>query len=695
MPMPLVPTTTPPPTTTAQEVVAAQNAQVPKKDAADAKSKKRNVEFRQGVDSCKQYKRRLVQNWGVSIDYRRGKPYASQSDDDQVAVNLDWSLTKTKQAALFSQIPQIRISHHPDTSGAPPWLMAFENKVNDTFVVAGIEAAMDECLPDCINAAGFGVIMVSYESLTVDKEVPGMDPNGPPEIVPQVVDRRYVVQRVSPSDFLWPLDFAGSDFDNAPWKGRTGRITFSEAMQRKWATEEDRDKVVGEENKFLDRLTHDIERDKIAPDQRVEFDEIFYKEFQYDEASQSYSTIHHLVFLNGKEDPVVDEAWKGQKLDPTSGAVTGSMRNPIQVLTLAYITDEAIPPSDSAVGRAQVNEINKSRTQDILQRTRNIPVRWGDVNRLDPAIMRGLMKGTWQNFIPVQGDGTRVIGEVAKTSHPPENSRFYEMAKNDLNEQWTIGPNQLGSGADVETKGESQEIASNFQTRIGRERAKVASFVVRLAEVLGGLLCLYEDPASFGEGFDPAFSKSLGFSILADSTVLLDANIRLKRMNQFVNEYAKSGFVALEPILHEIAILSGLDPNTVIKAPDPKPPVEPNISLRLTGAEDCSNPLMLAFLIKSGQAPTADLIEQAKQLIQAAVVLTPPAPPPQLGPDGQPLPPPPGGPPPPPGGAPPTLPPPGAPVPLPPAPPIPVGEAHPNATILPKINNRSESGGKQ
>ena len=46
--------------------------------------------------------------------------------------------------------------------------------------------------------------------------------------------------------------------------------------------------------------------------------------------------------------------------------------------------------------------------------------------------------------------------------------------------------------------------------------------------------------------------------------------------------------------------------------------MEPNISLRLTGTEDLLNPLSLAVLMKSGQAPNIELIEEAKKLIASA-----------------------------------------------------------------------------
>ena len=689
-------------TSTAQEVVMTQNQPVPQKPTVDAKTKKRWATFKGMADTCKSYRRKLIANWSVSIDYRRGKPFASQTDDDQIAVNLDWSLTKTKQAYLFSQVPKVRVNHTPQTLPAgSPWSASFEQKLNDTLVEAGIESAMDECLPDCINAAGFGAVLVSYEAITEDVEVPAIDMTTlPPEVgaealrtgmlygepvpmetVPNVVDRRYIVQRISPSDLLWPINFTGSNFDHAPMLGRTGRITWSEAVQKFKLKESDKDSIMGEDQPLLDKLTHDTERDRADKDEMVGFDEIFYKEFQYDPDSKSFSTIHHLVFVNGKDEPVIDEPWKGQRIDEKTGAVLGAQKLPIRILTLTYITDETIPPSDSAIGRPQVNEINKARTQMIKQRERSLPVRWFDVNRIDPTIQQSLMRGTWQAMIPVQGEGSRVIGEVARATMPQENFMFDKVAKSDLSEEWTIGPNQTGSGQEVETRGEANVIEGNFKVREGRERAKVSAFFVGIAEVLGGLLCLHEDPASFGEAFEPGVSRILKYSILADSTVLVDANQRLARLNQFIDMYAKSGWLNVEPILQEIATLTGLDPNTVIKPPQPKSPVEPNISLRLTGTEDMMNPLTLAFLIKSGQAPPPELIEQAKTLIQQAVVnpvVAPGQPPPTIG----------GIPPGPPVQEPQPGPPPGTPVPSPP-PPV-LGDANPQWSAIPKVNKRTE-----
>lgn len=691
--------------------------------------KKRTSDWLSRIEVCKGYKRKIIPNWRTSIDYRRGKPFASQSDQDRISVNLDWSLTKTKQATLFSQVPKVRVDHPPETVLAGPWLHTYQQRINDNLILAGIESSMDEVLPDVINAAGFGAVIVAHESITEDVEVPATDlsmypqelvpgiiqsrtlPDGSPlqmTTVPRVCDHRYTVTRLSPSDLLWPINFTGSDFDNAPWVGRSGRMTWVCAQKQYKLTDADKKLVLSEDKSIVDKLTNDVDKERTDSDESVSYDEIFYKSNQYDPDCKSFSAIHHLVFIKGKDLPVLDEPWKGQQINPDTNQIIGSIKFAVRFLTLSYLTDECIPPSDSAIARPQIDELNKSRTQTLLQRERSIPIRWFDVNRVDPAIQHSLMRGTWQAMIPVQGQGGNIIGEVAKATMPPENFTFDKIAKNDAAEAWSIGPNQIGVGDQIETKGEATTVEANFQTRIGRERAKVGKFFCTIAEVLGGLMCIFEAPESFGEGYTPEIGKSLTYSVLADSTVLLDSNQRLEKLINFVNFGAKSGWVVVEPVLKEIATLSGLDPSVVIQPPQPKPPVEPNISIRLTGAEDMMNPLLLAFAMKSGQAPSPELIEQAKQLIAMTVTPAPPPPPPltETGPDGStkivPTPevkddgpklkgmminlaPSPPAPPSVPGGPPGLIG--GGPVPSPPPPGI--GEAHPNWAALDRINKRT------
>lgn len=607
---------------------------------------KRWAEFRQRIETCKFYRKKLVRNWRVSIDMRRGKSLSSQSDEDQIPYNLDWALTKTKQAALFSQVPKVRVDHSPESIDPnSPWVATFERMLNDNLVTAGVETAMDEVMPDLINAAGIGVVLVARETLTVDKNLPQVDLsllppdihqqvlqtgmlNGTPipmSVVPHTVDSRYTVRRVSPADFLWPIDYTGSNFEFAPWVGNTGRLTWAEAKSRFGLQDSDKPSVLGEEKTVEDRLSRDYERDHLADDGKVGYDQIFYREFQYDTDSPAFNAIHHLVFIHGKAQPVIDRPWDGQQLDSQTPdglpQIIGSQKYPIRTVTLAYITDEDIPPSDSAVGRMFVNELNRGWTHIGKQRARTAPSLWFDVNRLDPALQQALMKGIWQQAVPVQGDGSRIIGAIQQPAMPQDNYEFDRLMRESLENIWAL------SSDEEDVKDEQGAVQASANTVRGRERAKIASFFCGIAEVLGSLMCLYEDPSKFGQGFDPSFCTKLGYSVLADSTILVDANQRLLNLNNYMNTYAKTGWVNLQPVLREITQLIGLDPNMVVQQPMPQQPPMPNISLRLTGAKDMMNPLLLAFMLKSGNAPTPDLIEMAKQLINDSVQMPQPQPP--------------------------------------------------------------------
>jgi hypothetical protein len=126
-----------------------------------------------------------------------------------------------------------------------------------------------------------------------------------------------------------------------------------------------------------------------------------------------------------------------------------------------------------------------------------------------------------------------------------------------------------------------------------------------------------------------------------DASVLQDASARTNQIMKFLNIAGKSGRINIDPILSELAALSGLDPAGVLLPPAQPKQEDPNMSFRVSGLADLLNPLTLAFLIKSGQAPGPQDVQAAKQLLIDSQ--TPPAEPPlpmpsagpQIGPPGQ------------------------------------------------------------
>jgi hypothetical protein len=266
-------------------------------------------------------------------------------------------------------------------------------------------------------------------------------------------------------------------------------------------------------------------------------------------------------------------------------------------------------------------------------------------------IAASLQKGTWSGFIPVFGNGQTAIAEIARSTFPNENWEFDRVTRSDLEDAWQVGANQTGQfNPGQRSASEANIIQQNFSTRVGAERARVAKFFCGIAENMAGLMQMFydkpnEQPLVGDQGIariDQVWDRSkvagykFVFDITPDSTVLLDASQKVQQLMQFINLTGKSGFVNVEPIIAQIATLSGLDPAEVMTKPNPPAPDEPNISLRLSGSEDLTNPITVALLMKSGQAPNPDEIKAAKLLIQDAMGLPPqpqpPVPPPAAGP---------------------------------------------------------------
>ena len=614
------------------------------------------------IEASREARKKLVDgSWKTNVAYRLGKPFATESDEERVAVTWDWSATKTKIASLFSQLPTVHlVPKHPRFAPAVP---VFATELNDLLThQVNIAAAMEESLSDVVNASGIAAVKTGYRATFEDVEVPAVDISMlPPEqaqmllqskqipmtTVKRPVSERFYVTRISPGNLIWDAAFRGSDWDEASYVGSDGSMTWAQALRELGKTDErpngltpeDKRKVTSKDAR--ETLSDDTDTVDLV-DSRVTVTEIFYKASDFDAKELYFDKIRRIVFVEGLDTPVVDEDLEWQRFDEESNTYVGVCKFPIRILTLTYISDEAIPPSDSEVGRPQVNETMRSRSQIIQQRQHSKPFRWANTQRVDPMVLELINKGQWQDIVPVNGDGSAMLGEVARAHYPAEDWQFDRVTRTDLQEAWKIGPNQMAQPNSGErSASEANIVQQNFASQIGVERAKVAKFFIGIVENIAGLMQLYYDKPNelplVGEENVARLEKSWDrskingkfvFTIRPDSTVLLDSSDRLKRLQHFLNLAGKSGYVNVQPIIEEMAALSGLDPALVMTKPQPKGPEDPNISLRLSGMEDLLNPIAIAMLMKSGQAPSADEIKAAKLLLQDAIA--PLMPPPEV-----------------------------------------------------------------
>jgi hypothetical protein len=544
---------------------------------------------------------------------------ATTTDPVDGSVNKDWPLTKAKTALLYSQTPEIRLStENPQAASIIP---GYAKSLNATIEQAAVGAAIEEELADVINASGIAGVIIACEKRTETRDVPTMDPmvagmSGMTDIptapMTTITDIRYPVRRISPASLLIPSDFTGSIYDQARWLGYEDGMPWAVAQAEFGLSDDQKDAVLGVDRRTQSSNSLNTDTTTYRDTQVVNYTEIFYWRHYYDPEETSFAALQRLVFVDGLEEPVINEPYTGQQRQP-DGSIVGVTRNPIQILTLTYISDDALPPSDSTISRAQINQLERSREQMELQRRHAIPIRWGDTNRISANTRARLEKGDYQSFIWTNGPGERAIGEVARAAFPQEKYELDAVIDREITDQWTVGPNQSGSFNSGERSArEAGIVQQNFQTRIGQERAKVERHFIAIAEVLGGLMALHG-----ATPIPPALLGSITYGIHADSTVLLDADAQIDRLMKGLNLTAQSGFVNPKPIITKIWELLGEDPTQIVIDPQPKPP-EP-VKVSVSKAEDLVNPIMLATMLHTQQGPGPDDLSAAIKLLQMAM----------------------------------------------------------------------------
>lgn len=619
------------------------------------------------IDACKAKKKRLTPRWRLNVSYRVGRPFDALPDTtaDEVNVPVDWARTKSKQANLFFQVPNVKtVARSPQFQNAAPIYGAAVNFELEHTCKAHI--MMDEVLADTINAAGLGVGMLGVEADYEDVPMPAINEaqytpeqlemilaqNGgqmPVVMTKRATYLKYFTRRISPINFLWPADFVGSDWQEAEWLGYEGLTPVSDAKRKGWID----DSYEADFSDKIETLNNENDQKDSQPiGKYVRYKELFYRRSAVDADVKDCRTIGHLVFVEGKREPVVDEDFKWQKYSPQSRQWIGLTTYPIKVLTLTTITDDALPPSDSEIGRPQVMELNRSRSQMVRQRDRSLPLRWFDVNMVDEMVAEQMRKGVYQDMIPMDGPGDNAIGEVARANYPRESFEFQNIITNDLDQAWAMGANQQGFATPGDTSAtEAELIAGASDIRLDYERAKVLRFFLEFAEGIGSLMQLFQDEAKWVEvigqdGFAAlqawdrrTIRGDFLFKARPDAAIRVDVGQKRTEALNIYKLLRRDPLINPNFLVMELLELHGLDPAKVMAPPAEPQPKPSNIRYSFGGA-DLANPLVVALVQKNSPTPIEpEDVAAAKKLMADIGIPELPAkvpPMPQPGKDGQP-----------------------------------------------------------
>lgn len=615
-------------------------------------------------DKRKEYK--LV--WDKNIQSYLSKPLQSLPEHDTVTVPKDFSNVERKKADLFFQLPEVHLV--PKMPGLEDAVSVFQAVLNHKLGSDGVDAfgMMSEVTFDALCPSGLLVSKIGYESFqdgmkdvqvgeqVISPEQPnvgailGLGATTPAQTAPvmqpapNIVHERWFWERVSPASVLIPADFSGSNYDHAPWLGFEFEDDW-EVLKQRFNLPDDLDMKVTHGDNDDTKIRSEVQSSADHTTKKGRGYELWYRASVYDPTVKHPEKFRYLVVLDGVPIPVRHLDSPYQSEDLATGQLLGLMGNPIHVGALRYVSDTAYPPSEVTIGRQQCQELNKGRTQQMLQRERSTPKMWADIGRMGGAdALKKIERNAWQSIIPIPGADVNnlPIGELPRSAYPQENFRFDEVIERDLRDIWAFGPNQLGQQAEGrQTATETKNIQSNVSARMDYERKQLIRYYVRGVEKLGALIQKFADQQDFVEILGPEGDKRLQawdkshiagrfvYDAKPDSAMRVDAAQDFRDMIDMYNMLAKDPHVNRVELLTRLTRMKNIDPARLIIPQLPeKGPEPPSIAFTCKGEDldprSPSFPIWIELLAQSGYkiSPQAIQLAQIHAQAQAQVMST-------------------------------------------------------------------------
>lgn len=649
-------------------------------------------------------------DWDKNLLSYRAKVLSQAPTTDAIIAPRDFPFVEQKIAQLFFQVPEVHLTALQDELGDA--VQIFQSVMNFYLGPDKLNAmaVMNEVAFDALCPSGIMCSKIGFESfeqgaspISTGRMVPaddknaaalgagagaeafGADSGGGPELgqsrpdllpgqilgtgaplpppaapaqaslVPQMqvmgnmVYKRYFWERFSPGQALIPVSFHGSVYDKAPWLGYRGADD--------WAILKKRFKLTGDKPRTKSSMELDelkLKGEKQATSTQVEtdkvgFTEIWYRTCLYDDTEVHPEKFRQLVLIDGIQDPVVHRDSPWQYVHPQTGELMGLEGNPIHIGALRYVSDTAYPPSECTIARSTNEELNKSRTQMMLQRDRSIPMRFADVKRVGGETgLEKIRTNIYQGVIPLSNydPNNPPVGVIALASYPRENFAFNDYLDKDLGQIWAMGANQRGQ--ESETSKTATEIAKIDQwatTRLDKERRMILSYFLGGVRKVAALIQMFAIEPEFvqivGADKQPRLQKwdrtsipgKYAFTANPDSAIRVDIAQAKQSILKLYELLGKDPNVRRTELLVEVCRLWNLDPLKIIvqevpdKGPDPASlsvrldPValsiqNPNFPIYLALLEEAGYKSLFTPDQKTGLTPIQAAIQNAQEIAQ-------------------------------------------------------------------------------
>lgn len=600
------------------------------------------------ISAAREQLKKELTHWRENLKRYMGGYQHAQGFElrDTTQVNIDYEKTEQKKAQLFYKVPEVVLTpRNPESAAAVPVFNAVINQklsADETDVLS----AVDECLSDAICPAGIAWVKVGYTASVTPPAQPGEPPT--------VSHSCYYVERGSPAKLLVPSGFIRSNYQQADWLGFRSFVDEQELA----SLSDVHPPTASPGTRYDEDLLVDPTQPVGRPGKAVV--ELYYWAYRIDRTVTDRRLVRHLILVEGEEMPRVHEDCPYQRLDPETGHMIGVEGFPIKVLTLRYTPDMHFPKSDCQMSRPAVDELSQTRTIQMQQKRRALPMRGVDKSRIDTATIAKLEQGEVQSIILTDGPPHEIIEMIALPQLPRDTSIASDISMRDIDRAWALGQNQSGiTEQGSKTATELTYMNQATDVRLDKERDRVLRWFVSIVSALGGLLQLFADDTDYVEIAGPNGLKQMQawnrltvpgkfvYTVKPDSAKRLDQAAERKLKLDLYQLTANDPFNNRMEGLRDVYTSFGEDPARHIQQPPPPPPTppeKPRISLSFK-AEDLTNPMVVSILEQSGfkidgkalmqtlamQLGRPDLLQQA-----VAEPAAPPPPPQMMPPPGQP-----------------------------------------------------------
>jgi hypothetical protein len=304
---------------------------------------------------------------------------------------------------------------------------------------------------------------------------------------------------------------------------------------------------------------------------------------------------------DGSQTVVVHENSPWQRFDKVGTFQTGMMGFPLHVFSTRSRVNSAFPKSDCAVLKDVADEKIMGRSQMVMQRKRNMPLR--GINIHSPSLTRDTVEqiesGEYQSLIKFSGPVSQTDLYALPMAHfPSENFSFDSITQQDIDRLAASGANQQGLPIEnSDTAYEASLIQRATENRQAKERARLLTQYARGCKKLFSLIQLFASDEELievigkdGQGRFAAWDRmtiqgDFAFRFNPDSSLRIDAATNREMTLRFANIVSNNQNFNQQEVAGMICDAFGHDRKPLLQQPPQPKPEPPRATFSIRGED--------------------------------------------------------------------------------------------------------------